>query len=349
MSANTVNPSALSLPSPQSDEASSPHPSHSDTASAPPRKRQRTVMSAEERKEARAHRNRIAAQNSRDRRKAQFATLERRVAELEEENKQLRAGMTLSDLQYADARRAQEQQREKERERENAELKERIKSLEKGWEAVMKVLAAQGLPTPVPTAQSTPKSEPSPPQSDTNNTTTTFPVLVPSTPVFPITPSPSISAGGLDTTTLHSAFPSPAASVPEADFAPTPLSYELPSPAPAHEADVDAWIREIFSGSPLNASTPLPEVNTSGKGRDVPYTAPTPSAAPLIGSTEITTEWENGVEMQRLLDLFTTVQSDGPVVAANDQAMDASTALGLELCGGWNVDLVPTSSGVGVF
>ena len=107
--------------------------------------------------------------------------------------------MTLTDLQYADARRAHEQRREKERERENAELKERIKSLEKGWEAVMKVLAAQGLPTPVPTPQSATNIDPALPQTDSNinNTTTTFPVLIPSTPVFPITPSPSISGASL--------------------------------------------------------------------------------------------------------------------------------------------------------
>ena len=61
-------------------------PSHASSSSEPPRKRSRSEVTAEERKEARAHRNRIAAQNSRDRRKAQFSYLERRVAELEEEH-----------------------------------------------------------------------------------------------------------------------------------------------------------------------------------------------------------------------------------------------------------------------
>jgi cell division protein FtsB len=98
-------------------------------------------MSAEERKEARAHRNRIAAQNSRDRRKAEFATLSQRVAELEEENRQLRAGMGMaSSPRHADTERAKW-------ERENEELKERIKSLEQGWDTIVKALAAQGLPT----------------------------------------------------------------------------------------------------------------------------------------------------------------------------------------------------------
>ena len=163
-------------------------------------------------------------------------------------------------------------------------------------------------------------------------------------------PRDAPAAGGLNTT-LRSAFPSPAASDPAAEFAPTPIAYDFPSPATADEAGVDAWIREIFSGSPFNPSTPLPELDTPGEEQDDAYTAPTPaaSAAPLIGSTEIATEWENGVEMQRLLDLFSMVQSDGVVVDANNTTVDPSIALGLELCGGWNVDLAPTPSGVGVF
>ena len=62
--------------------------------SGPSRKRPHTNTSAttsEERK-ARAHRNRIAAQNSRDKRKARFSYLERRVADFDEENRRLRAG-----------------------------------------------------------------------------------------------------------------------------------------------------------------------------------------------------------------------------------------------------------------
>ncbi|KLO05105.1 hypothetical protein SCHPADRAFT_736701 [Schizopora paradoxa] len=189
-----VDPSSLSLPSPQSsDVLDSPTPTTQTLASdaGPSRKRARTEMTTEERKEARAHRNRIAAQNSRDKRKAQYSALEQRVAELEEENRQLRAGMGVSELQRADDRRREELERERARERENAELKERIKSLEKGWEDVMKVLTAQGLSTGV-IASSTTQPPPSPPSS---NSPTTFPVFVPTSPVvFPLTPSPSLSA-----------------------------------------------------------------------------------------------------------------------------------------------------------
>ena len=83
-------------PSPSPTEPQSPESHTSDLAGQPPRKRSRSDITPEERREARAHRNRIAAQNSRDRRKAQFAYLERRVQELEEENRQLRAGMGLA-------------------------------------------------------------------------------------------------------------------------------------------------------------------------------------------------------------------------------------------------------------
>ncbi|KAH8111754.1 hypothetical protein DFH11DRAFT_1546350 [Phellopilus nigrolimitatus] len=105
-----------------------------------------TWRGADERKEARAHHDRTAAQNSRDKRKAQYTAMECRIAELKEENRLLRAGMHTSDSkQRTDDRRQEEElEREKVHERENTELKERIKSLEKGWEAVMKVFAIKG-------------------------------------------------------------------------------------------------------------------------------------------------------------------------------------------------------------
>jgi len=79
-------------------------------------------MTPEERKEARAHRNRIAAQNSRDKRKAQFGALEKRVAELEEENRRLRAGMSIEEVNLVEQRKAEEIERERAREMENVEL-----------------------------------------------------------------------------------------------------------------------------------------------------------------------------------------------------------------------------------
>jgi Basic region leucine zipper len=183
MPSTTVNPSLLSsLPSPSS------------STDGPPRKRPRSELTSEERKEARAHRNRIAAQNSRDRRKAHYSQLEQRIAELEEENRQLKAGQM--DFSAPPRRSEQEEQeRDKARERENEELKERIKTLEKGWDAVVKALAAQGLPTGIP----------APPSATTTTTTTTttadsstqpqpsstFPVIVPNSSIFPISPASS--------------------------------------------------------------------------------------------------------------------------------------------------------------
>ncbi|KAJ7366870.1 hypothetical protein DFH08DRAFT_178246 [Mycena albidolilacea] len=68
----SVNPSSLSM-----DHSPSPRPESPEPG--PSRKRPRTTStSAEDRKAARAHRNRIAAQNSCDRRKAQFTYVERR-------------------------------------------------------------------------------------------------------------------------------------------------------------------------------------------------------------------------------------------------------------------------------
>ncbi|KAJ7163565.1 hypothetical protein C8R43DRAFT_946996 [Mycena crocata] len=188
----SVNPSLFSMdfnsPSP-APEAESPEPG-------PSRKRPRTTSSSEDRKEARAHRNRIAAQNSRDRRKAQFSYLERRVTELEEENKLLRAGLAVPPPR-ADQLKAEEQEREKAKERENGELRERIKTLEKGWDAVMKALAAQGLstatapaPAPAPVSPSPPAADPpaapQPPSESAPSPTFPEPTMT-----FPISPAPS--------------------------------------------------------------------------------------------------------------------------------------------------------------
>ncbi|KAJ7772631.1 hypothetical protein DFH07DRAFT_167405 [Mycena maculata] len=181
----SVNPSSLSMDFSPSPAPESPEPG-------PSRKRPRTTSSSEDRKEARAHRNRIAAQNSRDRRKAQFTYLERRVNELEEENRQLRAGVVVPPQI-----KVEEREREKAKERENEELRERIKTLEKGWDAVMKALAAQGLSTGTAPSTTAPVSEPpsaptpeppvaqQPPQ-ETSPSSEPFPSMT-----FPISPAPS--------------------------------------------------------------------------------------------------------------------------------------------------------------
>lgn len=219
------SPASLSLPSPsQSPESSTqpltpsassssaksrPHP----TSDGPPRKRSRTELTPDERKEARAHRNRIAAQNSRDRRKAQFVALEERIAQLEGENRTLRASMGLTALRDTEEQRAAAHARD----RENQELKERIRTLESGWEAIVKVLQVHGLPAgipglpPAPTASVQEPITPRPEEprscstssstSSSSSTTppptnnpTTFPVLVPPSPVFPLSPAQSHSS-----------------------------------------------------------------------------------------------------------------------------------------------------------
>ncbi|KAG2016316.1 hypothetical protein CC2G_009494 [Coprinopsis cinerea AmutBmut pab1-1] len=254
-------------PSPSCDSPS-PSPSTSShalpDAGQPPRKRSRSEMTSEERKEARAHRNRIAAQNSRDRRKAQFSWLERRVAELEEENRRLRAGLpvppvpappppaglhipVLSNIAPAmmpapqpipvlspeDAIRAS---RDLERERENEELKERIKTLERGWDAVVKALAAQGLPTGLSTTPAAPTT------ASTHSTQPLNPVPVSTTPSTSTTPSSPPTTSPTTTTK------------PPISSA-THFSTGFPSPAPSHASDFD-FEAPVSAPSPLALSTP---------------------------------------------------------------------------------------------
>lgn len=219
-----VDPASLSLPSSSLKRPVSPAFSDDPTPRPsvdPPRKRPRSAITPEERKEARAHRNRIAAQNSRDRRKAQYTYLERRVAELEEENRRLRAGLhvspspsisALSEPDITTIEREQEQLRkrqEEQRERENQELRERIRTLEKGYEVVVRALAAQGnpsvtssIPTPPATSpapivsshsqsSSQPASNPEPSKTRPPLSTTTSLSSAPSLPLSPSSPPSS--------------------------------------------------------------------------------------------------------------------------------------------------------------
>lgn len=74
----------------------------------------------------------------------------------------------------------------------------------------------------------------------------------------------------------------------------------------------------------------------------------------MSGSLEaIPADWENEVEMQRLLDLLPVVSSDGDI--DRNISVDVRTALGLELCGDWSFSQDPSPAtlaslpGVGVF
>ena len=219
----TVNTSDLALPSPSPSHSSeAPTSSHtSTTTSKPPaksrpaptsnqddtapRKRSRSGMTPDERKEARAHRNRIAAQHSRDKRKAQFAALEARISELEAENRALRADTTYpSRMNGSPEQRAADAAREAE----NCALRERVRTLETAWEAIIRTLQTHGttagLPTVLPPpscpeqSNDAPSPSPSASSSSLEDPTISFPVLVPPTPVFslddpvlPLSPAPS--------------------------------------------------------------------------------------------------------------------------------------------------------------
>src|SRR6266851_3592686 len=209
---HTPESSTSSLPATTTSKSaakSRPPPTSNDDNPAP-RKRSRSDMTAEERKDARAHRNRIAAQNSRDKRKAQFSALEARISELEAENRALRAGIIAHPLPIT-VDSPEQRAADAAREEENRTLRERVRTLESAWEAVIRTLQTHGTtvglptvlpslcpgqssaPSPSPSSASSSSSSPSPPPS-----MTTFPVLVPPTPVFspddvvlPLSPAPS--------------------------------------------------------------------------------------------------------------------------------------------------------------
>jgi len=164
-----------------------------DGSCEPPRKRARSELNSDQRKEARAHRNRIAAQHSRDKRKAQFAHLERRVAELEEENSRLRAGSGLSQIFKVEEHKVVDIPTELSMQRENQELKERIRSLESGWSAVVQALQASGLPLNIPAAPAHSIMNSSA-FSDYESSTSALPICGLQNPVVPISPALSYSS-----------------------------------------------------------------------------------------------------------------------------------------------------------
>ncbi|OCH93758.1 hypothetical protein OBBRIDRAFT_823917 [Obba rivulosa] len=350
----------LALPSPpaesvsrsQSPEASPEAESHPN---GPPRKRSRTGITPEERREARAHRNRIAAQNSRDRRKAQFTYLERRVAELEEENRQLRAGMGLAELSRSEDPRVEERERDRARERENQELKERIKTLETGWDAVMKALAASGLPLNIPSvssassssASSTPSSTVTSTSPSAQPPTTTFPVLVPPSPVFPISPAPSTPStttplfdfdfDDFDPTRHLARVATTDApllsSVPQQriqfDIDTSATQFPPPVSTPADEATasavdesaMDDLFREILAASPAPASASLPACAPTLPAERSPTG---PVAAPPSRQG-----WSDEAEMQRLLNMLPDVRRDA-AVGAVDLGLDLDFNLDMD-------------------
>ena len=123
---------------------------------------------------------------------------------------------------------------------------------------------------------------------------------------------------------------------------------------------MDAWIREIFiAGSPTMSTTALPthikSEQQESEATAIPASAAASGAPLMSGSLETVSQqdWENEVEMQRLLDLLPVVQSDADV--DRNVEVDVRTSLGLELCNDWNFsqDPVPASlvslPGVGVF
>ncbi|KAI0266990.1 hypothetical protein BC834DRAFT_1040820 [Gloeopeniophorella convolvens] len=328
--ASFVDPSNLALPSPSRTPESStsslppsssskppaksrPAPTTGDDNTAP-RKRARSDLTQEERREARAHRNRIAAQNSRDKRKAQFSALEARIGELEAENRALRVGMAHP---HPSTDNAEQRAANAAREAENSALRERVRVLETGWEAIVRALqthgVAAGLPSllvPPPAETNAPSpssaaSSPSPPPS-----TTTFPVLVPPTPTFPLdptafplSPAPSYSSA---VSSITGGELRPSDGVPAAG-GPTQTDEDLGAlfgtagtDEVVDEAAMDDLFREILAPSPAPSST-TPSL-MGGEGEIPGLDLDQGWAGAGTDAAAATKEAER--EMQRLLDLM---------------------------------------------
>jgi len=144
--------SRKSSPYPSVDSASeySPEPHPESNVSTGAKRRSRSGLGPEERREARAHRNRIAAQCSRDRKKVQFTELSARVAELEAENRALKSGGQSPIPQLSDASIVQE----------NAALKVRVQQLELAWQNMAKLIGSMPLLQAQPTPSFRPHVQP---------------------------------------------------------------------------------------------------------------------------------------------------------------------------------------------
>lgn len=162
MNATTFNP----LP------ASSPAPSSSSSSGSRKRPRLSTDQggpTSEEKREARAQRNRQAAQESRDRRKREFGELHGRVAQLEAENAALREAQQNKTTIGLGPVSTTGDERTERLERENAELLERVTRLEAALTSVMPLIQGSRPSSVVPGLTSTTPSSPS------HTTTPSFP------------------------------------------------------------------------------------------------------------------------------------------------------------------------------
>ncbi|KAG8213678.1 hypothetical protein J3R82DRAFT_10375 [Butyriboletus roseoflavus] len=293
-----VDPSSLSLPSSSLKRPASPASSTDDStprpSDEPPRKRSRSAVTPEERKEARAHRNRIAAQNSRDRRKAQFTLLEQRVAELEEENRRLRAGIhvspspsisALSEPDVTNIEREQEQLRKRQEEQRIIPLLSQaylhLQQAQFQLSPTYSQLSSQ--PASSPESSKTPSapsnitslsSAPSLPLSPSspNSTLVDTPLLFSSGDSFEFSQSPALPA-----TDLSLALPEKSLDLSLANNTPTrhlarvvntvdhsTVSLQRPEDEAASDAAITRLFAEILASPPLG-SCPLPSSCTSSE------------------------------------------------------------------------------------
>ncbi|TFY73352.1 hypothetical protein EWM64_g10660 [Hericium alpestre] len=329
-SSASESPEASSSTLPSTSVKSRPAPSSTE---GPPRKRTRTDLTPEERKEARAHRNRIAAQNSRDKRKAQFATLERRIVELEEENRTLRASMGLTALRESEEQRAA-----------TTRASRRTGSSASGFarskpdpDSVPRGPVFFLLDTSALTHDHIPRLRPA---------IAHIPSFASALPVFYVH---SKSAGGLDAT-RHAAQMLPGIDLGiQASVFGDQMGARSPPADDIDEAAMENLFREIFAPSPTLSTSQIPSVDDAAPSAPTAAVTHHGSEAGDTGRDyEREREAEAQAEMQRLLDMLPPVGDAAmETLPMDDQSKfdaDFSSALNLDL-GGWDFASAALSSG----
>ncbi|CUA66897.1 hypothetical protein RSOLAG22IIIB_00347 [Rhizoctonia solani] len=278
---------------------SAPSPAASSSSSNPRKRARPSDMSAEERKEARAQRNRIAAQCSRDRRKQQFAELEARVQELEEENRRLRAGAVVEPPKPKVAQKSIEQES---REKENEELRERVRQLEKAWENVSLLLSSLGANTNGLNPLQSLAVSPNTLSSSTNTVSPSVPTVMDSTNES-ARHLARVACGGNSSLSVSPSLQRANSTSPSM-FQPN-LTPPSPTPQTTQQTNEnvldDEWLNAVLQPSALEQEASGSPWNTSSAGS---VADSDPIMSPLI-IDDLNTSIENGeVEMERLLKML---------------------------------------------
>ncbi|KAG8863534.1 hypothetical protein FRB96_008274 [Tulasnella sp. 330] len=320
-------------------QAPSPAGSSSSPSSNNSRKRPRTdYATSEERKEARAERNRVAAQVSRDRRKAEFGELRDRVNALERENAALRAASSsgavsaLFTTTSPIGTQPTISHLETEREKENRELKERVRVLENALSTLSQnvVNALQGvsggmgaLSTLLPPMTAPPTAYSAPLTTSTTQTTTSPTASTSTSTLVTASDNKEVSTRHLarvayvsssslsDETSLQRVEPARPTTTP-------PPTHQLRT---SHYANTEDWLRAVLDTNNIASSSssvsPPSTISTS------PFMLQASSPSSIADS-----------DLSALLHTPTFAPNDAPLVSSSAIEMSPmmmfNTASGLE-------------------